>query len=127
MGHTLANPNRISPYLITVQDNKIVNAPIFISTEDHNFLLLLVRKVTFLGFATINTTDQDRHTFPQIILSSEHEWDPQSVHFPKASYSVEEEISSTFIAFKTQGEGFVVEQYDNDTDNQSLYDIVALS
>jgi hypothetical protein len=95
MEHTLINPNQLRSYGITVQDNPFDPAPIFISSEDNEFTLPLTSKGTVIGVATRTPTDQELQTCPHVVLSSEHEWDPQNVRFPKASRTVEEEISRT--------------------------------
>ncbi len=102
MEHTLINPNQLRAYGITVQDNPFDPAPIFISTEDNEFTLPLSSKGTVLGVATRTPTDQELQTCPHVVLSSEHEWDPQNVRFPRASRTVEEEISRTVGAVMTQ-------------------------
>ena len=80
-----------------------------------------------IGVASITPTDQELQNFPHTILLSEHECDPQNVHFPKSSRTMEEYISRTVGYFKTQGEAFdFVGKYGNDPDNQSLYEIVTL-
>ena len=88
----------------------------------------MVRKGTLLGVTTRTPTYQELHNLPHIILLSKHEWDPEEFHPLKASHTVEEDISRTVRAVKTQGEEFnFVEKYDNDPKNQSLYDISTLS
>jgi hypothetical protein len=113
MEHTLINPNQLRAYGITVQDNPFDPAPIFISTEDNEFTLPLSSKGTVLGVATRTPTDQELQTCPHVVLSSEHEWDPQNVRFPRASRTVEEEISRTVGAVMTQ-DGASTEDPDND-------------
>jgi hypothetical protein len=83
MRHTLVNPNQLRAYGITVQDNPFIEAPIFISTEDNNFSVPLSCKGTILGVATRTPTEQELQTCPHVTLSSDHEWDPQNVRFPK--------------------------------------------
>jgi hypothetical protein len=48
---------------------------------------------TILRVATKTPTEQELQTCPHVTLSSDHEWDPQNVRFPKASRTVEEAIS----------------------------------
>ena len=38
MDHTLVNPNQLRAYGMKVQDNPFAEAPIFIATEDHDFM-----------------------------------------------------------------------------------------
>ena len=56
MYHTLVNPNQLHAYGMTVQDNPFAEAPIFIVTEDHEFMLMLSSKGTILGVTTRNPT-----------------------------------------------------------------------
>jgi hypothetical protein len=113
MEHTLINPNQLRAYGITVQDNPFDPAPIFISTEDNESTLPLNSKGTVLGVATITPADQELQTCPHVVLSSEHEWDPKNVWFPRAARTVEEEISRTVGAVMTQ-DGASTEDPDND-------------
>ena len=71
MEHNLEKPNKNCYYLINIQDNPFANSPIFISIEDHEFSLPLIRKVIVLGVDTRTPTHQDLQTFPRIILSPE--------------------------------------------------------
>ena len=52
MDHTLGNPNKLHTYGIIVQYNPFAEAPIFIATEDHEFMLPMYSKGTILGFTT---------------------------------------------------------------------------
>ena len=122
MEHNLVNPNQPSSYIITVQDNPFSIDPVLISTEDHEFSLLLVRTVIVLGFSTRAPTDREIHNFSHIILLSEHEWDAHNAHFPTASHTEENNISRTVRYIMTQGEDFnFLVKYNNDPENQSLY------
>ena len=56
MYHTLLNPNQLRVYGITFQYNPFSEAPIFIATEDHEFMLPLSSKGGILGVATITLT-----------------------------------------------------------------------
>ena len=99
MYHTLVNPNQLRAYGMIVQDNPFAEAPIFISTEDHDFMLPLSSKGTIPGVTTRTPTDKELQTFPHVTCLSAHEWDPQNVRFPKNSRTVEEEVSSNIGAF----------------------------
>jgi hypothetical protein len=113
MEHTLINPNQLRTYRITVQDNLFDPAPIFISTEDNEFTLPLSSKGTVLGVATITPTDQELQTCLHVVLSSEHEWDPQNVRLTRASRTVEEELSRTVGVVMTK-DGASTKDPDND-------------
>jgi hypothetical protein len=113
MEHTLINPNQLRTYRITVQDNLFDPAPIFISTEDNEFTLPLSSKGTVLGVATRTPTDQELQTCLHVVLSSEHEWDPQNVRLTRASRTVEEELSRTVGVVMTK-DGASTKDPDND-------------
>ena len=59
MDYTMVNPNQLRAYGMTVQDNPFAQVPIFIATEDHDFMLLLSSKGTILGVTTRNPTDKE--------------------------------------------------------------------
>ena len=59
MDYTVVNPNQLRAYGMTVQDNPFAQVPIFIATEDHDFMLLLSSKGTILGVTTRNPTDKE--------------------------------------------------------------------
>ena len=121
MDHTLVNPNQLRAYGITVQDNPFSEAPIFIATEGHAFVMPLHIKGTTLGVSTRTPTDSELQSCqPHVILSSEHEWDPQNVRFPKSSRTVEEEVARTVGAVLTQGEAYNVIEGDDDTESKLL-------
>ena len=46
MGHSLINPNQLRLYGVTVQDNPVCDSPLYIMTEDGEFLLPLGMKGT---------------------------------------------------------------------------------
>ena len=48
MDHTLVNPNQMRAYGMTVQDNPFAEAPIFIATEEHDFIIPLSSKGNIL-------------------------------------------------------------------------------
>jgi hypothetical protein len=128
MDHTLVNPNQLRAFGLNVQDNLFSDAPIFIGTEGHEFMLPLTSKGTILGVTTRTPTDNELQTCPHITLSSEHEWDPQNVQFPKAPCTVEEEIARTIGAVTTQGGVFdFVDIPTDDTAGDRLFDIGTLS
>jgi hypothetical protein len=116
MDHMLVNPNLLRSYGITMQDNPFDPAPIFLSTEDNEFTLPLSSRETVIGVATRTPTDQELQTCPHVTLSSEHEWDPQNVRFPKAVRTVEEEISRTVGAVLRQEDGNSISTKNPDND-----------
>jgi hypothetical protein len=62
--------------------------------------------------------------WPRAQLSSEHKWDPQNVRFPKASRTVEEEISRTIGAITTQGGTTEFDEtYNDHSESSRLLDI----
>ena len=68
MDHTLLNPNQLSAYEMTVQDNPVVEAQIFIATEDYDFMIPLFSKGTILGFSKINPRRKRATNLPTCYL-----------------------------------------------------------
>ena len=66
MDHILLNPNQMRAYRMIVQYNPFVEAPIFISTEDHKFMLLLSSKGAVLGVTTRAHTEKVPQTCPHV-------------------------------------------------------------
>jgi hypothetical protein len=128
MEHTLVNPNQLRAHGITVQDNPFSTSPIYISTEGHEFSMPLKCEGTILGVTTRTPTDKELQvdSCPHVILSSEYDWNPQNVRFPKASRTVEEEVSRTIGAVRTQGGNDDVDEC-NDETKIKLLDIGDLS
>jgi hypothetical protein len=120
MDHTLVNPNQLCAYALTVQDNPFSEAPIFIATEGHEFILPLTSSGTILGGTTRKLTEAKLQLCPHISLSSKYEWDPQNVCFPKALPTVEEEVSRIVGAVWTQAEEYGYNDLETDTENQLL-------
>ena len=58
MDHTLVNPNQLCAYGMTVQNNPFAEVPIFIATEDHDFMIPVYCKGTILGVTTRNPIDK---------------------------------------------------------------------
>ncbi len=108
MENTLVNPNQLRAYGLTVQDNPFSESPTFVVTAGHECILPLMSQGTILGVSTRTPTNQELQSCPYVILLSEHEWDPQNVRFPKASRTVEEEVSRTIGAVQTQGGAYDV-------------------
>ena len=124
MDHTLVKPNQLRAYGMIVKDNPFAEAPIFIATEDHDFMLTLSSKGTILGLTTRTTKDKELHMCPHVTCSLAHEWYPQNVSFSKSSHTMEEEISSNIGAGMMEV-GYL-ELIDTDSDNDSvdqIYDI----
>ena len=90
MDHTLLIPNQLRAYGMTVQDNPFAEAPTFIATKEHDFMLPLSSKGTILGVATRSPTGKELQTFPRVTCFSAHEWDPYNVRFPNSLCTVEE-------------------------------------
>ena len=92
MKHTLINPNQLRLYGITVQDNPVSESPLYIMTEDGDFVLPLSMKGTNVIANTRTPTQEELQTCPHIVLSSPHDWDPPRVRFPQSSRTVQEEV-----------------------------------
>ena len=59
MDHTLVNPNQLHAYGMTVQDNPFLEAPIFIVTEDHEFMLPFFSNGAIPEVTTRTPTDKE--------------------------------------------------------------------
>jgi hypothetical protein len=92
MEHTLPNPNQMRLFGITVQDNPVCEFPLYLTTEDGDFVLPLQMKGTNVMTNTRTPTAQELHDCNHIILLSEHPWDPHCVKFPESFRTVQEEI-----------------------------------
>ena len=92
MDHTLVNHNQLRHFGVTVQDNPYSSSPLYIKSPGRDFLLPLIMEGTNILEHTRTPTGEEFATFRHIVLSSQHEWNPHSVKFPKAIQSVEEEI-----------------------------------
>jgi hypothetical protein len=106
MDHILVNPDQLWACGLTVKDDPFSDAPIFIAMEGHEFVLPLLSKGTLLGASTRMPPCTESQLCQHVTLLSEHKWDPQSVCFPEASRAVEEEVSRSVGAVRTQGEDF---------------------
>ena len=113
---------------MTVQDKPLAEVPIFISTEEHDFMLPLSSKGNILGFATRTPTDKELQICPHVTCSLAHEWDPHNVCFPKSSRTVEEEISRKIGVFMMEGGSPNLTKTDSDRDSvYQIYDIGAMT
>jgi hypothetical protein len=113
MDHTLVNPDQLWACGLTV-DDPFSDAPIFIAMEGHEFVLPLLSKGTMLGASMRTPPCTESQSCQHVTLLSEHKWDPQSVRFPEASRAVEEEVSRSVGAVRTQGEDFDSDSKDDD-------------
>ena len=91
MEHTLVNPNQMRLFGIMVQDNPVCESPLYLTTEDGDFVLPLQMKGTNVMASTRTPTAQELHDCTHIVLSSEHPWHPHHVRFPESSRTVQED------------------------------------
>ena len=90
MDHTLVNPNQLRNFGVTVQDNPYSSSPLYIESPDRDFVFPLIVEGTNILAHTRKPTGEELATCQHIVLSSQHEWNPQSLQFPKSIRSVEE-------------------------------------
>ena len=91
--------------LSATQDDPFSESTIFNSMAGHEFVPPLNSKRTALGITTRAPTEAELQRCPRVFSSSlEHEQDPQNVCFPKTLRIMEEEVSRTVGAVRTQGE-----------------------
>ena len=92
MDHSLINPNQLRLYGVTVQDNPLCCSPLYMITEDGDFVLPLDMKGKNVMANTRMPTTEELHYCKHITLSSHHPWDPYRVRFPESSRTVQEEM-----------------------------------
>ena len=73
MYHTLVKPNQFCVYGMIVQDDHFAEAPIFIATEDHDFMPPFSSKGTILGVSTRTPTDKELQVCPHFTCLYMHE------------------------------------------------------
>ena len=92
MDHSLIKPNQLRLYGVTVQDNPVCDSPLYIMTEDGEFVLPLGMKGMHVMANTCTPTAEELHDCMHITLSLHHPWDPHCVILPESSRTVQEEI-----------------------------------
>ena len=92
MDHTLVNPNQLCSFGMIVQDNPFSPSPLHITTEGCDFTLPLGTRGTTIFADTRSPTPQELKECLHIELSSSHPWNPQTIQFPQAVRSVQEEV-----------------------------------
>ena len=111
---------------MTVQYNPFTEAPIFLATENHDFIIPFYSKGNILGVSTRNPIDKELQTCPHINCLSANEWDPQNVCVPKSSHTAEEEISMNIGAGMTEGGSPDLTNINSDSDSvYQTFDISA--
>ena len=93
--NTLVNPNQLRHYGIQVQDNPFSDFPLSIKTEDLSFSMPLESQGTVIFAHTFSPSAKDLENNPRIILSSDHQWEPSKVKFPKPPNSLAYEIQES--------------------------------
>ena len=127
LSHTLINPNQLRSFGITVQDNPFTGSPLYIATEDEEFVMPLGISGTNIIAETRTPTDEELQTCTHIVLSSPYPWNPQNVRFPEPNRSVEEEIEfrrSTIGAVSgTERKVSMDESNDHESHQRVLFDL----
>ena len=67
LDHTLANPNQLWHYGITVQDNPACDKPLYFMSEDTEFSMALKRQGTIIFADTFTPTSAELHDNPHIV------------------------------------------------------------
>ena len=88
---SLVNPNQISHHFIDVQVNPCMHKLMGINLYKEDATITLYMSGTMFYTDTSSPTQQQLEDFPWIILTSQHDWKPHSICFPKVSHSKEEE------------------------------------
>ena len=96
MDHTLINPNQLRYHGTIVQDNPMSREPLYVMTEDKQFCMGLQMFGTIVCANTFTPSDSDLESYPHIIMSSPHPWDPSTVKFPTTAMSMSEFRGGSF-------------------------------
>ena len=92
LDYTSVNPNQLRHHRARVQDNPMSECPLFIITEDREFILELSMEGTIVFSETHTPSDKKLREFPHMNLNSPHPYDPMKVRFPKCYRSLEDEV-----------------------------------
>ena len=92
MDDTLINPNQLHHFRTKVQDNPYDYAPLYLKTEDGDFVLPLSVQGTSIMADTCTPNEEELQTCKHITLLSQHPWYPHRVRFPQTSRTVQEEV-----------------------------------
>ena len=79
---TLLNPNQLRYYGSTVQDNPF-DGDMFIRDPEDQISIPMALSGTTIMFETRTPTDDELENCRNIILSSDHAWDPTSLHLKR--------------------------------------------
>ena len=84
LDHTLAKPNQLRAYGVSVQQDNLFNTkPLSITTDDASDELY--SEGTIICGDTRTPTESELGQLPRLILTSPHDWDPHKVCFPSCS------------------------------------------
>ena len=97
LDHTLVNPNQMLHYSTDMKDNPWMYKLMGLTCPKKYVTITLYMSSTIICAETSSPTQQQLEDFTWIILTSQHEWDPNSVRFPKGSHSEKEEYLFTGI------------------------------
>ena len=89
--HTLVNPNQMPHHRIDVKDNPCMKKPMGITCPEEDVTVPLYISGKIICADTLSPTHQQLADCLRIVLTSPHDWDPNSVRFPKGSHSKDEE------------------------------------
>ena len=74
------------------QDNPFSEEPMYISSSDGSMVACLQNEATTIYIDNWISTDSDLESYPLIILTSTHQWNPKYVLFPRVLHSEQEEV-----------------------------------
>ena len=129
--HSLFNPNQLRHFGCLVEDNPYSGNVMSITSPESNVVIPMESEGTTLYVNTWTPTQSDLSSFPHVVMSSPHEWEPRSVQFPKPSQSVKEEFNmrnaSAVVREVFDNNGIQHNGYDNDdefdSERECVFDI----
>ena len=88
--HTLVKPNQMHHHCINIQDNPCMHKPVGITLPQEDINISLYMAGTIVCDGTSSPTQQQLEDCSRIIFTSQHDWDPHSVRFPKGLHRYKE-------------------------------------
>ena len=125
MEHSLINPNQLRYFGTKVQDNPMSESPLSIISEDDEFCMELQMDGTIVYMNTSTPSQEELQQCPHITLSSHQPWDPHSVRFPRARYTLHEVISDARLISSVQVNDSLQED-EGGGDDQSIFNLTAM-
>ena len=91
--HSLINPNQLRAFGSIVQDNSYSGAPMYFTDPDKSVVVPMFAAGTVIFADTRTPTDEELATCRHVHLTSELPWNPETVQFPQAEWTIAEDMA----------------------------------